>query len=178
MNAATLLAEAEALMNTCRELIHQSLSFNTQDRTSSRDWPHSRDSDSAIRFNSVDSAKLDGRPSDPQSDGTSPQVNLDILEMVVSQFPELIRGTAVFFAVLIEQNGRIVSHNEMRAILGSNSQAIMKVHASKIRRALRVRDIDVPVTYVKGGYGLSAESVTKIYAELNFTASENEKIDH
>ena len=177
ISAATLLAEAEALMGTCRELIHQSLNLDTQDGSPHRDWLNGRASESPIRLDAVDSPKLDGRPSDFHSDGTSPQVNLDILEMVVSRFPELIRGSAVFFVVLIENSGRVVSHDEMRALLRSNSQSIMKVHASKVRKVLRENNIDISVTSVRGGYGLSSDSVNKIMSDLKFSSAESTRGD-
>jgi hypothetical protein len=169
ISAATLLAEAEALMGTCRELIHQSLNLDTQDGSAHRDWLNGSGSDSPIRLDAVDSPKLDGRPSDLHGDSTSPQVNLDILEMVVSRFPELIRGSAVFFVVLIENSGRVVSHDEMRSLLRSNSHSIMKVHASKVRKVLRENNIDVSVTSVRGGYGLSSDSVNRIMSDLKLS---------
>lgn len=172
MSAASLLAEAEALMGTCRELLSQSLSLDTQGDSSHRGWVNGRGSESDIRLNAVDNAKLDSRALDLQSDGISPQVNLDLLETVVSRFPELIRGSAVFFVVLIENSGRFVSHGEMRTLLRSNSQSIMKVHASKVRKALREKDIDITITSVRGGYGLSNDSAKKVTSYLKLSSAE------
>ena len=65
----------------------------------------------------------------------------------------VLSSFAVFLVALMENGGQIVSHIDMQAILRSSSRSIMKVHASKLRKSLREKDIDVSLLSVKGGYG-------------------------
>jgi hypothetical protein len=176
VSAVTLLAEAEALMNTCRRLIDQSLNLETKDFSPSKDRILYRDFDAASRFNIEESANVAEHSPKRKDEDALLKVSVDVLEVIVQRFPDLIRGTAVFLVALMENGGQIVSHIDMQAILRSSSRSIMKVHASKLRKSLREKNIDVSLLSVKGGYGLSHDSVAKIISGIGLTSDERSKL--
>lgn len=176
-SASTLLAEAEALMTACRHLIDQSIHARAQSHDTPEGVVFESDADIGTRERADNGLRQATQPSRTAEEDSSGRINVDVIEILVSRFPDLVRGSIIFLASLMENSGRFVTHSEMLELMGSTSRTILKVHASRVRKSLKDKGIDGPILSVRGGYGLSHDGLKKICAGLNLTPIEMATID-
>lgn len=175
-NASRLIKEAETLLSACRVLIDH-LARSGHELALASELEKAKNRTDSVQ--SAEVVRISPAQPQPQSvpDGTrSERVSVDLLEVIMSRFPDVISGASAFLAALIQNSGRIVQNSEMQMLLGSVSSSIIRVHASRIRKSLHEKRIYVHIMTVRGGYALSKDNADKIIAALNLTPDELNKI--
>ena len=161
----SLLAQTEQLLSACRVMIADSNGADASldaggDRASAVNMLRSADKLARIPRGAA------GKEPASSAQNT---VDVDMLEIFRSRFPELSGGPLVVLSTLILNSGRIVTHAELRAALNTKSVATTKVYVSRIRKVFEQHNIDSKISTVRGGYGISRDFVEKTVSALGLT---------
>jgi hypothetical protein len=159
----SLLAQTEQLLSACRLMLDGggSASLDADDHLggASNTTPAT---DKVARITRANPGKAAAQAA-PNT------VDVDMLEIFRSRFPELSGGPLVVLSTLILNSGRIVTHAELRAALNTKSVATTKVYISRIRKVFEQHNIDSKISTVRGGYGISRDFVEKTVSALGLT---------
>lgn len=170
----SMIAQAEVLLSACRLLVGQA-----------RDMPDQGDVSSAEdRINQARSlaGRLAGQHTDEAASSTDSKrarkrpyarhnylnVDVDLLQIFKSRLSDLGIGPLVVMITLLENHGRMVPSHQMRAAIGTDSRAIIKVYVSRLRNLFRSHGIDVEISVLHGGYGVPRDCTQRVMAGLGF----------
>jgi hypothetical protein len=74
----------------------------------------------------------------------------------------------VVLTTLLANHGRIVSNDDFRKALGTESPQIVKVYVCRLRNLFKAHGVDVEISVLKGGYGVPRDCATSVLTGLGF----------
>ena len=94
--------------------------------------------------------------------------DVDLLQIFKSRLPDLSMAPLVVLTTLLANHGRIVSNDDFRKALGTESPQIVKVYVCRLRNLFRAHGVDVEISVLKGGYGVPRDCATSVLTGLGF----------
>jgi hypothetical protein len=171
----TLLAEAEAIVNSCRAIATR---VQEQAEAAALDG----DKDSLFAGSQVTGLNA-GKAIEPTA-VTKPRrkyrrhqygsIDVGLLQLYRLRVSQLGIGPLMVLNALLKNCGRLVNAFEITQAVGPESRLLVKAHVSRIRQVFRENNIDVSILTAAGGYGLPRGVERKILSGLKFSPEEIE----
>nr|WP_315474943.1 helix-turn-helix domain-containing protein [uncultured Sandarakinorhabdus sp.] len=169
----SMILQAETLLRTCRALVAQGretqangeLLWPTQGMRDAQEQQDETGTDWRARSPSGKSDKSDKRTWRRYD---HMDFDVDLLQIFKSRLPDLSMAPLVVLTTLLANHGRIVSNDDFRKALGTESPQIVKVYVCRLRNLFRAHGVDVEISVLKGGYGVPRDCATSVLTGLGF----------
>jgi hypothetical protein len=169
----SMIMQAETLLRTCRALVAQARETPANSEflwpsQGMREEQEQRDESGTDWRGHSSSGKSEKSDKRTWRRYDHLDFDVDLLQIFKSRLPGLSMAPLLVLTTLLANHGRIVSNDDFRKALGTESPQIVKVYVCRLRHLFRAHGVDVEISVLKGGYGVPRDCAALVLTGLGF----------